>query len=132
MTLQQSRFPVINDAATAEGWWIERLTAPSRLYGANGIRTGPDGRIYVAQVSGSQISAVHPDTGVVEILSPMGGDIVAPDDLDFDEHGNLYVTEITEGRVSMRTTTGKTRIVCGDLPCANPITIHQGRLFAGE
>ena len=41
----------------AEGWWIERVTTPSRLFGANGLRTGPDGRIYIAQVTGSQISA---------------------------------------------------------------------------
>ena len=39
----------------AEGWRFERLTAPSRLFGANGLRAGPDGRIYVAQVTGSQI-----------------------------------------------------------------------------
>lgn len=132
MVIEHGRFPAVLDSKVADGWRLERLTAPSRLYGANGIRTGPDGRIYVAQVSGSQISAVHPDTGAVESISPMGGDIVAPDDLDFDANGNLYATEITEGRVSVRTPTGKTRIICGDLPCANPITIHQGRLFAGE
>lgn len=61
---------------------------PTRLYSANGLRTGPDGRIYVAQVGGSQISAVDPDTGAVEIISPMGGAITAPDDLAFDEAGN--------------------------------------------
>lgn len=132
MAAGQGRFPAILESSVADGWRLERLTAPSRLYGANGIRTGPDGRIYVAQVSGSQISAVHPDTGAVEAVSPMGGEIVAPDDLDFDDSGNLYATEITEGRVSVRTPTGKTRIVYGDLPCANPITIYRGRLFAGE
>ena len=42
----------------ADGWRLERLTAPSRLFGANGLRTGPDGRVYVAQVTGSQISAL--------------------------------------------------------------------------
>ena len=45
-------------ANVAEGWRLERLTAPSRLFGANGLRTGPDGRIYIAQVTGSQISAL--------------------------------------------------------------------------
>ena len=38
----------------AEGWRLERVTAPSRLFGANGLRTGPDGRVYIAQVTGSQ------------------------------------------------------------------------------
>lgn len=116
----------------AEGWTLRRLTPPSRLFGANGLRTGPDGRIYVAQVSGSQISAIAIDSGAIEAISPKGGQIVAPDDLAFDDHGNLYATEITEGRVSVRAPSGATRVVYGDMPGANPITIHQGRLFAGE
>jgi sugar lactone lactonase YvrE len=132
MTLIQSRYFAPLPPKCAEGWALERLTQPSRLYGANGICTGPDGRIWVAQVSGSQISAIDPDSGEIETISAMGGDIVAPDDLVFDEHGNLYITEITEGRVSMRTPQGKTTVLRGDMPVANPITYHQGRLFAGE
>lgn len=116
----------------AQGWSLTVLTPPSRLFGANGLRTGPDGRIYVAQVAGSQISAIDIDTGLVESISPMGGDIVAPDDLVFDASGNIYATEITEGRVSVLSPDGQARVVYGDLPCANPITMYQGRLFTGE
>ena len=61
---------------------------PSRLFGANGLRTGPDGRIYVAQVAGSQISTLNVDTGELETVSAQGADIVAPDDVDFDAQGN--------------------------------------------
>lgn len=131
MSAEQGRYSA-RPARTAAGWALQRLTPPSRLFGANGIRTGPDGRIYVAQVSGSQISAVDIATGAIEPISPKGGDIVAPDDLVFDAEGNLYVTEITEGRVSVRTPNGTTRVLCGDVPVANPITFHQGRLFVGE
>ena len=130
--MQSGRYTAASSPRTAEGWALERLTRPSRLFGANGLRTGPDGRIYVAQVSGSQISAIDVATGAIETISPMGSDIVAPDDLVFDPDGNLYVTEITEGRVSVRAPDGKTRVLYGDLPCANPITFYQGRLFAGE
>jgi sugar lactone lactonase YvrE len=132
MSQQFGRYTAGKSARLDQGWTLERLTQPSRLFGANGIRTGADGRIYVAQVSGSQISAVNVDTGAVEAICPKGGDIVAPDDLVFDDEGNLYITEITEGRVSVRQPNGKTRVLNGDLPCANPITFHQGRLFAGE
>ncbi len=132
MSPGSGRYANPGDCSLAQGWSLERLTPPSRLFGANGLRTGPDGRIYVAQVSGSQISAVDPDTGLVEAICPKGGDIVAPDDLVFDPQGNLYATEITQGRVSVREPSGRTRVVYGDLPCANPITFHQGRLFAGE
>jgi len=132
MSEQHGRYKSAVSATLVQGWVIERLTPPSRLYGANGIRTGADGRIYVAQVSGSQISAIDVVTGQIEIISPMGGDIVAPDDIVFDPQGNLYATEITEGRVSMRGPDGKVRVICGDMPCANPITFYKGRLFAGE
>ncbi|WP_372810409.1 SMP-30/gluconolactonase/LRE family protein [Litorivivens sp.] len=132
MSLHATRYPGGVNPDIAPGWQLERLLQPSRLYGANGLRTGADGRLYVAQVSGSQISAIDVDTGLVESISPMGGDIVAPDDLAFDAAGNLFATEITEGRVSMLSPSGQSRVVCGDMPCANPITIYNGRLFAGE
>jgi len=131
MSQQNARY-LSGPAQVAEGWTLEQLTPPSRLFGANGLRTGADGRVYVAQVSGSQVSAVDVDTGAVETISPKGGDIVAPDDLVFDAQGNLYVTEISEGRVGMRDTKGNYRVVYGDIPCANPITFYNGRLFAGE
>lgn len=132
MSLEIGRYAAAKPFSPADGWTVQRLTPASRLFGANGLRTGPDGRIYVAQVSGSQITAIDVDTGAIEAISPMGGDIVAPDDLVFDPHGNLYATEITEGRVSVREPNGRTRVVQGDMPVANPITFHQGRLIAGE
>jgi sugar lactone lactonase YvrE len=132
MTVQSGRFTAASPAAVAEGWTLERITQPSRLFGANGMRTGPDGRIYIAQVSGSQISAIDVNTGIIEAISPLGGDIVAPDDLVFDDEGNLYATEITEGRVSMMAPNGKVSVVYGDTPVANPITMYQNRLITGE
>jgi sugar lactone lactonase YvrE len=111
---------------------MERLTPPSRLFGANGLRTGPDGRIYVAQVAGSQISALNVDTGEMETVSAQGADIVAPDDVAFDDRGNLYVTEYYDGRVSVRGTDGRTRVLRDDVPGANGITFHRGRLFVDE
>ena len=132
MAMRLGRYVAEHPPGLAEGWSLERITGVSRLYGANGLRTGPDGRIYVAQVSGSQISAVDPETGAFEAISPLGGDIIAPDDLVFDPAGNIYATEITEGRVSVRAPNGATRVLYGDIPAANPITSHNGRLIAGE
>ncbi len=116
----------------AEGWTLQRLTPPSRLFGANGLRTGPDGRIYIAQVTGSQISALDIETGRLDTISPKGGDIIAPDDVAFDARGNLYATEVMDGRVSMRGADGRTRVLRDDVPSANGITVHAGRLFIGE
>lgn len=116
----------------AGSWTLEQVTAPSRLFGANGLRTGADGRIYVAQVTGSQISALDLVTGRLETVSAKGGDIVAPDDVAFDADGNLYATEVMDGRVSVRGADGRTRVLRDDIPSANGITFHQGRLFVGE
>lgn len=132
MPQQASRYQAASPVSPAEGWSVERLTQPSRLYSANGIRAGKDGRIYVAQVAGSQVSAVDPDSGAIETISPIGGGITGPDDLVFDEEGNLYCTEITTNRVSVLRPDGTSKILAGDIPVANPITYHQGRLIAGE
>lgn len=130
--------PPVSDArytanpTVAENWALEQVTGPSRLFGANGLRTGPDGRIYVAQVTGSQISALDLETGQLETVSAKGGDIIAPDDVAFDSSGNLYATEVMDGRVSVRGADGTTRVLRDDVPSANGITFHQGRLFVGE
>ena len=126
-----SRYIATNPTA-ADGWRLERLTTPSRLFGANGLRTGPDGRVYVAQVTGSQISALDLASGEVEAISPKGGEIIAPDDVAFDASGNLYATEVMDGRVSVREAGGAARVLRDDLPCANGITVHQDRLFINE
>lgn len=123
---------VAQDASAAQGWQLDRVTEPSRLFGANGLRTGPDGRIYVAQVTGSQISALDLFSAEVETVSAKGADIVAPDDVAFGDDGTLFATEVMDGRVSARDGAGRARVLRDGLPCANGITVHQGRLFVGE
>jgi sugar lactone lactonase YvrE len=132
MSVQQGRYTATKPIGLAEGWSFTRLTAPSRLFGANGLRTGPDGRVYIAQVAGSQISALDVVTGQVETISPKGSDIVAPDDVAFDPQGNLYATEYYDSRVSVRDRAGRTRVLRDDIPGANGITFHKGRLFVDE
>ncbi|WIM86878.1 SMP-30/gluconolactonase/LRE family protein [Candidatus Mycobacterium wuenschmannii] len=132
MLLHESRSGAGVSPTLATGWRMQRLTPPSRLFGANGLRTGPDGRIYIAQVTGSQISALDVDTGELEVISAKGGDIIAPDDAAFGPNGDLYATEVMDGRVSVRGVDGHTRVLRADIPSANGITVHQGRLFVGE
>ena len=116
----------------AKGWRLERLTQPSPVFGANGLRTAADGRVYIAQVAGSQISALDVTTGSLETISAAGSDIVAPDDIDFGPNGDLYITEYYDGRVSVRASNGQTRVLRDDLPGANGITFYKGRLFVDE
>jgi len=123
---------VAGTPSAAPGWSLERITEPSRLFGANGLRTGPDGRVYIAQVTGSQISALDVTTGELAVVSARGGDVVAPDDVAFDASGTLYATEVMDARVSALDASGRSRVLRDDLPCANGITVYQDRLFVGE
>ncbi len=129
---QPSRYGLTHPVEVAPDWRLERVTAVSRLFGANGLRTGPDGRVYIAQVTGSQISALDHSTGQLDTFSAKGSEIVAPDDVAFDASGNLYATEVMDGRVSMLDTAGRTRVLRDDVPSANGITVHRGRLFINE
>jgi sugar lactone lactonase YvrE len=116
----------------AAGWKCTHLTQPSALYGANGMRFGPDGRLYVAQAFGSQVSAIDTRTGDVAVISPQGGPIVGPDDLAFDSRGTLYATEVMSERVCARSPNGEVRIIADHVTGANGITIHQDRIFMDE
>jgi sugar lactone lactonase YvrE len=131
MPVQSGRYSAPDAPSTAKGWALQRLTPASRLYCANGLRTGVDGRVYVAQVAGSQVSAIDVDTGEIETICPIGGPIVGPDDLVFDDEGNLYVTEITEDHVRVLRPDGTSDVIA-DLQVANPITYYRGHLIAGE
>jgi len=118
--------------AVAEGWRLERATPPSRMFGANGLRTGADGRLYVAELVGSRISAVDPDSGSVDVVCAMGGGIISPDDLAFDDQGNMYITEFMDDRLTVRAANGQVRVMHGEVPGANGITMHNGKLYIDE
>ena len=82
-------------------------------------------------MTGSQISALDIATGDVAAVSPKGGGIVAPDDVAFTPDGGLVATEVMNGRVSILEN-GVARVLRDDVPSANGITVHNGRLFIGE
>lgn len=118
--------------AVSEGWRLERVTPASALFGANGMQFGPDGRLYVAQAMGSQVTAIDTKTGALEIIAANGGPITGPDDVAFDSRGNMYATEVMSARVTMRTPDGAVSILADDLPSANGVTVFRDRVFIDE
>src|SRR5712691_10189082 len=89
-----NRYQALLGSATREpqaapGWRISRVLPASGLFGANGMQFGLDGRLYVAQAFGSQVTTVNINSGGLEIISPLGGPIVAPYDVAFDSSGTL-------------------------------------------
>ncbi len=132
MATQSNRFSAESTVSAAKGWTASRVTAPSTLFGANGMRIGPDGRLYVAQAFGSQVSAIDIASGAVTTISRIGGPIVGPDDLAFDSRGTLYLTEVMSERVCARSPNGDVRIIADNVPGANGITAWHDRLFMDE
>ena len=116
----------------SDGWSLSYLVPPTQLVGANGMRFSAEGQLYVAQAFGGQISAIDVETGGSRVISPANGDIIAPDDLAFDSHGNLYATEVMSARVSVRRPNGETGVVAGNVPVANGIVVHNDRIFVSE
>lgn len=116
----------------ADGWRIDTIVAPSALTGANGMRWGADGQLYVAQAFGSQISAVDVASGTARVVSPADGAVIGPDDLAFDTRGNLFVTEVMSARVSAIAPNGTVSVIASNVPVANGITVHEDRIFMSE
>jgi sugar lactone lactonase YvrE len=129
--MAEHRYPA-TPPTLAAGWTSNTVREPSSLFGANGMRVGPDGALYVAQAFGSQVSALDPETGAATAVVPVGGEVVAPDDLAFDSHGVLYMTEVMSERVSARMPNGDVRVIADNVPVANGITIHDDRIFMDE
>jgi streptogramin lyase len=122
------------EARAVNGWSLDTVTAPSRLFGANGMTIGPDTRLYVTQAFGSQVTAIDVDRGDHQVFSALGGGIIGPDDGYFDVVSTFFATEPLIGRVSAKEADGSCRVVRDDLPGANGVTMdHAGRrLFVDE
>ncbi len=127
-----SRYDAEQGTRTAPGWKARQITLPSALFGANGIRFGPDGRLYVAQCYGGRISAIDVMSYDVQTICEMGGTMVAPDDIAFDTSGVMHVTDVMSATVRMVAPNGIIQDEQGNVPCANGITVHQDRVFIDE
>ncbi|AOS64484.1 gluconolactonase [Actinoalloteichus hymeniacidonis] len=108
------------------------MTRPNQLWGSNGVAFGPDGRLYVAQYLGGQISAVDLSSGDVEVVVSPDGPVRSPDDLAFGSDGSMYITDLVPGRVWRRTPRGEFVLVTDQLAVPNGITCVGDRLFVNE
>ncbi len=115
------------------GATVTVLSQGGPLHGANGVIFGPDGRLYVASVSSSEVAAVDPETGaVLERWGPEEG-VNGPDDLIFGPDGSMFWTDIAGGDVVRRSPDGTTTVVASLGPGVNPITFSDdGRLFVSQ
>jgi sugar lactone lactonase YvrE len=114
------------------GHRLDVLMAPAGLKGANGIRFGPDGRLWICEAFAQRITALEIASGDLTTIIPTTGPLMSPDDLAFDATGNLYITDGT--RISVRRPDGTVEVLTEGLTGANGITVdhRRGRLFVNE
>jgi sugar lactone lactonase YvrE len=116
-------------ATVADGYRLDTVVAPSLFQGIHGMKVGPDGKLYVADIYGFTIWRVDIATGAAEpfVGFPNG----MADDLAFGPDGTMAWT--SPGAVFARAPNGAIREVAGNLPGVNGIGFsHSGRLFATQ
>lgn len=118
------------ELALDTGWRVRRITSSRGLAGANGMRFGPDGQLYVASAFGSVVARVDVDGGGWTTACGAADGIVSPDDLAFSGEV-MYVAECMNARVSAWHG-GHARVIADDLSGANGIDAFEGRLFVGQ
>ena len=114
------------------GFAIERIVAGSGFHTANGVAFGPDGRLWVASVSGESIFALDVATGAITVeVGPVAGEC---DDLLFAPDGDVIATAFIEGAVRRHTPDGRATDLATGLPGINSIALTRDgkRLFAGQ
>ncbi len=114
------------------GYAIEQIVAGSGFHTANGIAFGPDGRLWVASVSGESIFALDIATGAITVeVGPFAGEC---DDLLFAPGGDVIATAFIEGAVRRHKADGRATDLASGLPGINSIALTRDgtRLFAGQ
>ena len=113
------------------GYALELIRPPAALMGANGIRIGPDARLWICEAFAQRVAACDTKTGELTTVIPRDGSLVAPDDLAFDSAGTLYITD--SHRVTCRRADGSMFTLTDQLIGANGITIdNEDRLYVDE
>ena len=133
MSAQADAPSTVDAAVAAAGHRIEVLATGSRISGANGMQVGPDGRLYVASVVGSELLVLDTADGRVVRRFTHADGVEGPDDVAFAPDGSVYWTSILSGEVAGFRPDG-TRVVAARIgPGVNPLTFSpSGRLFVAQ
>lgn len=113
---------------------VKTLVKGANINGANGIDVGPDGNLYVASVSGQNITVINKTSGKIieRITGDPGNGVESPDDVVWNPDGTaIYWTDLIIGEVGrMDMTTGAVtkKFIA---PGVNPIRFSEdgSRLF---
>lgn len=110
----------------------QALLGPSDIGGANGMRIGPDGKLYVGAVLSQALFRVDLKTGAVETVAE--GTDAGADDLDFLLDGSLVWAAHMDGALMIQSPDGQKRVLVSDMPGADAVAVRptDGRLFVTQ
>ena len=139
------RFKIITGLVAASALLVAGVATPAQakkdpifadggvLAGStNGISFAPDGTLYVANVFGSTITQIDPESGEVLSRLTAADSVFFPDDVFVAEDGTIYWTEIALGLV-FKKPVGQAAVPLAALNSANPLVLTDEavpRLFA--
>ncbi|WP_235537753.1 hypothetical protein [Sediminicola sp. YIK13] len=103
---------------------LKTLVEGASLNGANGLDVGPDGNLYVASVSGQNITVMNKNSG--KIIRRLSEFVNSPDDLVFSPDGEyIYYTDILTGFVGKITPDGSLEGYQEVAPGVNPVRFSE-------
>jgi sugar lactone lactonase YvrE len=135
VTPRRSRYEAYHDVVVevSTGWRIETLVPGNRLFGSNGMAVAPDGRLWITELAGNQISRWDPGSDTMDLVQRMDGPIDSPDDIAFDRTGNAFVTTMHAGVVWKIPLRSEPYPLVANLPDNNGITVDRNeRLFVDQ
>ncbi len=112
---------------------LELFVSGAEIAGVNGMHFGPDGYLYAASVTGSDISIIDTKTNKIIKRFDQSDGVIGPDDVAFNSKGEFYWTSILTGEVAGFNREGN-KIIAGNLGIGvNPITFSDDdRLFVAQ
>ena len=119
--------------SSEDDYQLEPFVEGAKIAGVNGMHFGPDGFLYAASVTGSDISVI--DTENQSIIKRYGltEGVIGPDDIAFNSKGEFYWTSILTGEVAGFDLNGNKVIAGNPGPGVNPITFSDDdRLFVAQ
>ena len=113
---------------------VKTLVKGANINAANGIDVGPDGNLYVASVSGQNITVINKTSGKIieRITGDPGNGVESPDDVVWNPDGTaIYWTDLIIGEVGRMDMTTRAVTKKFIAPGVNPIRFSEdgSRLF---
>ncbi|HTF46482.1 MAG TPA: SMP-30/gluconolactonase/LRE family protein [Pseudonocardia sp.] len=132
---QTSRYEMYRDVRPicVQGWQLDTVHSPARTFGSCGIQFEPNGRLWITELVGNQISSWDPRTDRLRIESGLDSPIHTPDDVAFDSAGNAYITTMHDGNVMGIRPGGEVFTAAEERPENNGVTVGpSGRIFVDQ